>query len=67
MNLNFSGASGGSFDISIIDAQGRICLQERRQLDLESLTFDTSDFRPGLYLVKISDDKNQAVLRIVKQ
>ena len=53
-------------DISIFDVQGKL-LYSKTITSGGTQNFDISDFETGMYLVKISSDRGESMIRVVKQ
>jgi hypothetical protein len=53
------------FDITILDAQGKIIMSERCDSDLKEMNI--SSLKTGIYFVKINNDSINRTVRIVKQ
>jgi len=66
VNVEVSGATGESFELSVINIQGKVMMQDRL-LDLpESYVrqLDLSSFAKGIYFVRLSSGQNTTVQKV---
>jgi len=63
LHLEFEKAFSGTLEL--LDMNGRVLIQQKRSYKLRT-TLNTSSLLPGAYLLKMTSDQDQYLLRIIK-
>jgi hypothetical protein len=64
-----TGEEPATSTIQVTDLQGRVVLEEKRNLTQGSntLTFDISSLTSGMYLVYFSNDESKSLVKLIKE
>jgi uncharacterized protein (TIGR02145 family) len=67
--LELTGEEPATSTIQVTDLQGRVVLEEKRNLTQGSntLTFDISSLTSGMYLVYFSNDESKSLVKLIKE
>ncbi|HZH87504.1 MAG TPA: T9SS type A sorting domain-containing protein [Brumimicrobium sp.] len=63
--LNFKGLENGEYQIAILDLSGRVV--QPAVVYTSNTTLNLADLQNGIYLVRITRDNSERVIRVVKQ
>jgi len=69
VQLELTNATLGLYNLNIFDTQGRVVLGQTVEVNggFSKTTLNTSNWASGIYLVKLSNDAGQKVMKIVKR